>query len=119
MKELFVPYDLSIKLRELGFDELCFKTWLKANELRHAESKNSGLNKYLCSAPTWNQAFDWVEKEYRLYAMIYPRYGYNYMISSLDDGGNCSENSHHGEGFKSGREARQKCIEKLLELVAS
>ncbi len=61
MKEQFVPYDLALKLEELGFDEDCFMEWYQ-HETGYAELfKNSTyLPKHIIPAPLWQQAFDWL-----------------------------------------------------------
>lgn len=89
MEEQFVPYELSVKLKELGFDEECFGYYGKEKDKydakleilydtkhnssqwrtiqnvfrsqRNAESFSESYytKKYYCLAPLWQQAFDW------------------------------------------------------------
>lgn len=88
MKEQFVPYDLALKLKELGFDEECFYIWEYNNMIPMMEelsiekpdleidtslmpkfvlrNSHSGFFEPLinkedsCLAPLWQQAFDWL-----------------------------------------------------------
>ena len=61
MKDLFVPYEQSLELRELGFDEICLTHYWGNDILNEAYGgwmKNSNT-KYVMS-PTWEQAFKWL-----------------------------------------------------------
>ena len=68
----FVPYQPSLELKELGFNEHCFG-YYKINQYElHKEFHcyNSDYIEQLCmyiSAPTFSQAFDWFEKHFGLY----------------------------------------------------
>ena len=73
METQFVPYDLALKLKELGFDELCFGWWSYINgntaSFYSYNCNNTDLvhlNTFPknCTAPLWQQAFDWLFKEF-------------------------------------------------------
>ena len=71
MKDLFVPYQQSLELRELGFDEICLTHYWGENILNEAYGgwmKNSNT-KYVM-APTWEQAFKWLRENYNILATI-------------------------------------------------
>ena len=58
MEEEFVPYDLALELKELGFDEPCFGYrdgcgYLMIKSIPHC----------VISAPTFSQAFRWLYQE--------------------------------------------------------
>ena len=64
MEKEFVPFEIALKLQQLGFDEPCFGYWLKANSLFGRndliiETIKHGKNNqdHMCFAPTWQQAF--------------------------------------------------------------
>lgn len=75
MEKEFVPYEVAVRLKSLGFDESCFATYLKSEFLGYPEvtlclyskenielgnTKNSNCWISLpecCSAPTFSQAF--------------------------------------------------------------
>src|SRR5690606_34285503 len=65
MEKQFVPYELSVKLKELGFDEECFgwydfETFKEANiKWSHCSNYDLNWSKLNCTAPLWQQAFDW------------------------------------------------------------
>lgn len=71
MKEQFVPYNLALKLKELGFDEMCIAFYNEKTELRLVSQKSHKIsmrimrnrslrNEAKCTAPLWQQAFDWM-----------------------------------------------------------
>jgi hypothetical protein len=71
MKEQFVTYDISLKLKELGFDEPCFgyfnistKSFYFADNGEYMLSKN--LPSIIVSAPLWQQVIDWLKREYSI-----------------------------------------------------
>ena len=61
MKKEFVPYELALELKELGFDEECWFYYQHNSELRISLSflHNKFSNQMQCSSPLWQQVFDW------------------------------------------------------------
>jgi len=117
MKNQFVPYELAVKLKELGFDDPCFARFRKGefqlNTLGKAIEHNSQqIVIGDVSAPLWQQAFDWFREEG--------------VISWIDRNDNTfryniefSNGSILGlQGFVTYEEARLACLEKLIELVS-
>ncbi len=91
MKEQFVPYEQALELKELGFDEECFKMWLGKDTLRNEGFKNStkGLSNRVCSAPLWQQAFDWFADRFDLLGVVdISKNLYCYKIQNLRSFGN-------------------------------
>jgi hypothetical protein len=68
-KKDFVPYELSLELKELGFDERCFLCYSKEGELSNAMTldKTELNNIGFILAPTYSQIFDWFEEHFGLY----------------------------------------------------
>lgn len=119
MKNQFVPYELAVKLKELGFNDtvrLAFyikegdipfsKTLHRYNQIHHF------IPEYCIAAPLWQQAFDWFREEG--------------VISWIDRNDNTfryniefSNGSILGlQGFVTYEEARLACLEKLIELAS-
>jgi len=76
MEKEFVPYELAVKLKELGFDNLCvFLYYNNGNNYVIAEPliKNSDL-KYddfkHCTAPTFSQAFRFFREKYNFKSWV-------------------------------------------------
>lgn len=74
MKKLFIPYDLSVKLKEKGFQEPCFGYYNKAFKKdalgfsfieKHKFHKNSN-DKSFPSAPTYDQVIDWFITKHKI-----------------------------------------------------
>lgn len=61
MKKLFIPFEIALKLKELGFDELCYGRFLLDGELKSFQAwRNSECMG--CSSPFYQQAIDWIYK---------------------------------------------------------
>ena len=125
MEEQFIPYELALKLKELGFDEECFGwwSWINGNTASFYSypMSNKKMDEYNmspknCSAPLWQQAFDWFELKHKLYSVIE-----NVLLSfGIVD---CRNNNtliikpiDHDDTYKSREEVRLECLKKLIEL---
>ena len=120
MEKEFVPYELALELKELGFDEPCFG-WFTI-EGDGAKPKFILSTKYkqdigLCLAPLYQQAFRWFRENYGLRIR-------NYVFVNMSGG--------ISEGFEVFRyakdtisrvwaltyeEAELACLKKLIEIV--
>ena len=129
MKKEFVPYEESLELRELGFDEPCFGYYdiknnnlkLFSNELVDA-SCNSDL-KYddfkHCTAPLYQQAFRWFREKHQLEGEVHCiRFnskrlkGYQYAITFK----NYQSFEQLGD-YYAYEEAELECLKKLIKIV--
>ncbi len=90
MKDLFVPYKIACKLRELGFNEPCFGFYhekcyenKKANcsgkfqnmcgwVLGRENTDDLSSHDFLIVAPLYQQVIDWLEKKHRLWIYVVP-----------------------------------------------
>ena len=128
MKKEFVPYELAVKLKELGFDEPCF-AWYNDNgnymlgidEVRFDTMNTYHLNNTdSASAPLYQQAFRWFREKYELFHSI--RYqdnnsgpgGFDYEIQNKR--GKQLNQEEYLE-FKTYEEAELACLTKLIEIV--
>lgn len=72
MKKLFIPYELALKLKELGFDEECLGWFYKDNSDRGKVQIRPFSSEYGIKAPLWQQAFDFFLEKYNLsYEFLY------------------------------------------------
>jgi hypothetical protein len=87
MKEQFIPYELALKLKELGFIGLDdFGQYIvdaehKVGQYIHPSNKHLmsiGKNVILMAAPLWQQAFDWIMNKYHLFIFA------DHRINSID-----------------------------------
>ncbi len=93
IEDKFVPYDLAVRLKNLGFDEPCFATYftIGAWQIDCTEGalnlNNNKPTEYSILAPTWGEAFDWFHDEFELLANIQklPQNSYHAHIQSTSD----------------------------------
>lgn len=136
LENQFVPFELAVKLKELGFDEECLSFYNQNGKLNQSRidsfnwvinNSSYNVNKLgYIAAPLWQQAFDWFRNK-----------GYFKEIRwSAVNGGNKWCDSHGvyylfvitKEGnwdwfeqelnFKSYEESRYSCLEKLIEIIS-
>lgn len=139
MNELFVPYQQSLDMKELGFDEPCFGIHFKeglnpflmfASQYgKEGASGNGGI-----LAPTFSQAFKFFREKYGLRNSIMDfiddetgiEWDYEIAIigTDLDEKGNYIplvdySTDDETRKFKTYEEAELACIIKLIELTKS
>jgi len=120
MEKEYVPYDLAVKLKELGFDEPCLTCYDKLKMIAsHSKNvfdyKNYNTSGYMVSRPTFSQAFKWFREKYELYSTIMFRV-------SMEDNNEYWDWLIKGEEvvyrhFKTYEEAELACLTKLIEIV--
>jgi hypothetical protein len=69
----FIPYEQSVLLKELGFDEPCFGYYGVENEFVLDTMRNTSPNysrRGFTSAPLYQQAFRWFREKYNVH--MYP-----------------------------------------------
>lgn len=143
MEKQFVPYELAVKLKELGFDEPCFGIYdgreckndgylntiyysnppyrgVKPSE-KNIKYPESYLYKTPVLAPLWQQAFDWFRDIKGLPASIgltIDNKGYTFLITNL---GKIPKVDHltfpDKLDYGTYEQARHACLEKLIELI--
>jgi hypothetical protein len=131
MEKEFVPYELAVKLKELGFDNLCvFLYYNNGNNYVIAEPliKNSDLSGYEeITAPTFSQAFRFFREKYdissyvdyyenddyeRIWYFIIKTKKYESQFDGSDKTEYCDE-----PYYKTYEEAEIACLTKLIEIV--
>lgn len=104
MKNLFVPYDLSLSLKGKEFDEACIAYYdiEENNKLKpipmgeEINSFHSNSNKLMVAAPTYQQVVDWFRNKHKTDITIMPvfrekcgydsfkRDGYTFEIMTIE-----------------------------------
>ncbi len=111
MKKEFVPYEIALELKKLGFDEPCFGYYNgQGNYIGEEGKMNSNCNKLgmhgaYCTVPLYQQAFDWFRIEHNLYYSILEAKN-GYVIDAV-----------WSELYNTYEEARLDCLQKLIEVV--
>ena len=110
INNMFVPYELALRLKELGFNEKCFDVYSDVKSVgMFRNSPRDRTPKIL-----WQQAFHFFMTENNIIVVIDRSFGYSYSIH---------KDTHQFEliekegTFGSYEEARLACLEKLIELV--
>ena len=106
MEKEFVPYELSVKLKALGFDEDVFE-WF------NTETKDLCDVMKEVKAPLYQQAFRWFRengKVAEVFSQILPsnKYKWGYKTQGVEG---------ITDGFLTYEEAELACLTKLIEIV--
>jgi hypothetical protein len=135
----FVPYEIALELKQLGFDEPCIAhytvvpedniNWFTISEQAVTDnssifgsSKNYNTKWFetegTISAPTYSQAFRWFREKYKLKCCIIPlvcEQGYSDLYESR-----IHQEKHSISrigNYKIYEEAELACLKKLIEIV--
>ncbi len=112
MQNEFLPYERALKLKEFGFDEPCFGSYIDGKLTSLLDSVLWGDVKGDLPAPLFQQAFRWFREEHGLGHMIN---GIGYESFLFNIGGLVTVFPM----FKTYEEAELACLDKLIEIVES
>ena len=135
MKKEFIPYELALELKQLGFNEPCFAWYDSAYQdilnYDHANNSDGWLFGNNCSAPTFSQAFRWFREKHKLNGEVthlpnVEKYGI--ITSDMDDmkPKDLSKNENFERGkkvtnnfvkYETYEEAELACLIKLIEII--
>ena len=115
MEKDFVPYEESLALKELGFDEFCIGNY--ADDKKHTLFTDKGKRGKV-DAPTFSQAFRWFRDKHNLNPLIafceYAIETENAWKYTLD---NPTKVLMWDGKFNTYEEAELACLKKLIEIV--
>jgi hypothetical protein len=121
MEKEFVPYELAVKFKALGFDEPCM-AFYNGRFLDYKIQGGDICSPYLSTenrgecpnAPTFSQAFRWFREEYGLQSNVSYGLIFSFVINnkSYEDFPNSEDN-----WFRTFEEAELACLNKLIEIV--
>jgi hypothetical protein len=130
MEKEFVPYDRSLRMKALGFDEPClgvfelivvgdtvpkFRYSCEFEKMWFNHNKNKSeyeTHDWYWSAPTFSQAFRWFREKYGLGHMI-NGIGYESFIMNIAG----VQHIFNAFEFETYEEAELACLDKLLEII--
>jgi hypothetical protein len=124
MEKEFIPYELALRMKQLGFDEDCCKyvyvgdTGINVDhylEVEPSKAKNYNKDGLCISQPLFQQAFRWFREKYNLKSCIMFR-------TNMEDDKEYYDWLIKGQEvvyrhFKTYEEAELACLEKLIEIV--
>ena len=128
MKNEFIPYELALELKQLGFDEPCFAVYYSKDKSfswhHHIDHTNDepvlDSGEYNISAPLFQQAFRWFRDVHNLKGGIEYIGGLTpettwwdiYVVGHFNT--NYKEMSMNYQPYE---EAELACLKKLIEIV--
>jgi hypothetical protein len=118
MEKEFVPYEESLELKELGFDEPCLgvyyesKTFYIYTKSKGVKNSDKTSQSWVFTAPLYQQAFKFF-REKKIQSTI-QEYDFNNYMYLIDDGIN---RDIEVMGYNSYEEAEIECLKKLIEIV--
>ena len=125
MEKLFVPYQPSLDMKELGFDEPCLAFFWNTGKFYtcadyvhtisyHLQNQLGHYNYDSISAPTWQQAFRWFREKHKLHQIVLADEKGKYdIIVGKRISGSCL-----GQ-YETYEEAELECLKKLIEIRQS
>jgi len=139
MNKEFIKYEQALVLKELGFDEPCFR-WYDERWGDDLQQDKFNTNKDLfmtdldCSAPLYQQAFRWFREKHNYYVVISPSIDIRNVDFTVEINQFFPEDRYVGEGedeeyfawglelvhierFDTYEEAELECLVKLIEIV--
>jgi hypothetical protein len=131
MNKEFVPYELAVKLKQLGFDKPCFGYYKKTslgNDSQNLVIQQTEIGFYnvilipehtRILAPLFQQAFRWFREKNQLDTSINTVYSkYNDTLSKKYSGVIDDKSVFTNIGFyDTYEEAELACLDKLIEIV--
>ena len=127
MKNLFIPYELALELKKLGFNKPCFGEYHNGEydiyedeiELVLVTSKNKGnfpMQNKCCTAPLYQQAFLFFREKHKLQAEIIWRGDMGCFCYKT---GKFKQGSHDFsiKDYKTYEEAELGCLIKLIQII--
>ena len=134
MEKEFVPVELALRMKAIGFDEPCFGHYQQEYHddgmtelepsLQMIISKQHQHAYQVCTAPLYQQAFKWFREKYDLFPIVQPYFPSNRLTWNIIFMDNFSINVGDGDGeyveseiIGSYEEAEIACLKKMIEIV--
>lgn len=125
MEKEFVPYNPSLRLKAIDFNEPCFGYYNEStlsiefirngNIFKETEDSIYFKENTSCLAPTFSQAFRWFRDEYKLFSSI--EYSTTTQTDFVITINKKAINDARDEEYKTYEEAELACLTKLIEIV--
>ena len=123
MEKEFIPYEIALAMKGLGFDEPCLARYLivtfwerVTGEIKLQMSDCAINEKYLIKAPLYQQAFRWFREKHHHYAFLQPTsdsISENYCFKILDQ----YSGKFYSKSYENYEEAELECLKKLIKII--
>lgn len=112
MNKEFVPYELAVKLKAIGFNEECFGAYHNENYL-DLESEEYDYS-YAVKAPIFSQAFRWFREEHGHNGVVEgcKKHGFEWCIFP-----DMEYYIKPPNNFNTYEEAELACLDKLIDII--
>lgn len=124
MEKDFVPYEIALELKEIGFDEPCLGWYYLDEGLPVFIPNYQDLRKQHVKAPLFQQAFRWFREKYKLFSSINvdctmePKFCYSIQQYMGDETGYEWECIVFNSSLEYTYEkAELECLRKLIEIA--
>ena len=116
LEEEFIPLAISLEIKELGFDQPCFRGWNKYGVILYHPDSDIVLDN-----PTFSQVFKWFREKHNLFGCIdlqvcNPPHWYIRIDDIIKN-----DYLYHSEDenlkFKTYEEAELSCLKQLINIV--
>ena len=130
MENEFVPYDVALAMKELGFDEPCYEYFTVSKDgfvtttsgippmsydfIKKFKVKEEGFK--VIVKPLYQQTFRWFREKHKLHAEIIVQLGFKHWNAQILPSGRWLKPTAK-KGFKTYEEAELACLRKLIEIV--
>lgn len=122
MNKMFVPYRLSLELKELGFDDRVVAKYQKLHEGAKyvfqllLKERNCNSIDTAISAPTYQQVWEWFEDEHQLFSEQ-SNILLDYAISTTKDGIKIIKPLETDSKYKNREEVKEARVKHLIKIV--
>jgi len=110
MNKEFIPYEQALELKELSFDEECFKYYTEMGTLAIKDKRPLPPLTY---APLYQQAFRWFRNEYALHSFVSGNFPMSTPLRFYYEIEETSDDYH----YDTYEDAQLACLKKLIEIV--
>jgi hypothetical protein len=139
MEKEFIPYEMALRMKQLGYDGSCFAMWsgfdeqnfsvtdmvrlyssgFRINGTQSSKFYVNDFNSLRVAAPTYSQAFRWFREKYELHSCIHSDYTWNISggIWDLNEYKGSRYDWDYSNNYSTYEEAELSCLEKLIEIV--
>jgi len=132
MSEEFIPFDLTLTLKELGFCEPCFATYYVGDknlipyrgypnkgdeDTEFSTIVNMDYSEKWVTAPLYQQAFRWFREKYNIDSFVKHLYKDTLKVGYYFGVDKYKGVDFYSEGYETYEEAELACLRKLIELI--
>jgi hypothetical protein len=117
MEKEFVPYELSLEMKGLGFDEKGFGYYLAKTLLITNDDVYNSTAITVIKAPTFSQVFRWFREKHPYRFYILPCSQHKKYLFEITLPSSIFYSTSENEAYNTYEEAELACLKKLIEIV--